>query len=406
MMAGCEVIPTPESLAPGLIGALDCHAQTIGARGYAVLSAGGSPVITILSVALALVIALIGYNLLLGRAPSLRDGVMTFIKIGIVLSLATSWPAYQTLIYDVMLHAPAELASAVGDASGLPGPSGGLVNRLDNADQALSALARMGVGAPPRDVAGNFVVPQIAPSPFLNFDAFALGFARLGFLVSTIASFAVVRLIAGVLLTLGPLFAGFLLFDGTRGLFEGWLKVLVGSAIASFALSIVLGIELAILEPWLTQLIARRAADLDVIGAPVELLATATIFGLGLVATLALSFRVASSLRLPAWGILAGQRDRADLTIERAAVTGRSLVPVHSPHEARSRAAIIADAVAVSQTRSGASTSSPTTLLPQPAMTRMARPAAEAMPIYADRAQARRARRRVSAGARARDGRR
>ena len=33
-----------------------------------------------------------------------------------------------------------------------------------------------------------------------------------------------VRLIAGLLLALGPFFVAFLLFDGTRGLFEGWVR--------------------------------------------------------------------------------------------------------------------------------------------------------------------------------------
>src|SRR3546814_1507404 len=67
-------------------------------------------------------------------------------------------------------------------------------------------------------------MPSVAPPPFLGFDSFALGFARVIFLVSTIASFAIVRIAAALLLALAPLFVAFLLFDGTRGLFEGWAK--------------------------------------------------------------------------------------------------------------------------------------------------------------------------------------
>src|SRR3546814_2228983 len=69
-------------------------------------------------------------------------------------------------------------------------------------------------------------MPSVAPPPFLGFDSFALGFARVIFLVSTIASFAIVRIAAALLLALAPLFVAFLLFDGTRGLFEGWAKAL------------------------------------------------------------------------------------------------------------------------------------------------------------------------------------
>ena len=41
--------------------------------------------------------------------------------------------------------------------------------------------------------------------------------------------------LAGLLLALGPLFAIFLLFEGTRGLFEGWVRGLAGAALGHWA---------------------------------------------------------------------------------------------------------------------------------------------------------------------------
>src|SRR3546814_8055145 len=128
--------------------------------------------------------------MLLGQTPTIREGVLTFVKIGLVLTLATSWPAYQALVYDIILRAPAELASTIGGAAGLPGSGGGLVARIDGVDQALKVLAIEGVGAPPLGADGRPLMPSVAPPPFLGFDSFALGFARVLFLVSTIASFA------------------------------------------------------------------------------------------------------------------------------------------------------------------------------------------------------------------------
>ena len=104
----------------------------------------------------------------------------------------------------------------------------------------------------------------------------ALGFARVIFLVSTIASFAIVRIAAALLLALTPLFAAFLLFDGTRGLFEGWAKALIATALGSLAIAVTIGVELAFVEPWLVGLLARRAGDLDIIGVPAQLLAATT----------------------------------------------------------------------------------------------------------------------------------
>ena len=157
--------------------------------------------------------------------------------------------------------------------SGVVMPKGTEVLRI-----TLKALAIEGVGAPPMGPDGIPQMPSVAPPLFLGFDTFALGVSRVVFLVGAIASFASVRIIAGLLLALGPLFAVFLLFDGTRGLFEGWAKALIGTALAALAISVVLGVELAFVEPWLATLLARRASGLDIIGVPGQLLAAAIIF--------------------------------------------------------------------------------------------------------------------------------
>src|SRR3546814_17635482 len=87
--------------------------------------------------------------MLLGQTPTIREGVLTFVKIGLVLTLATSWPAYQALVYDIILRAPAELASTIGGAAGLPGSGRGLVARIDGVPKAPQVLAVAGLGAPP-----------------------------------------------------------------------------------------------------------------------------------------------------------------------------------------------------------------------------------------------------------------
>src|SRR3546814_361135 len=273
----------------------------MAAEGCRALAAPGSTASILLTVLITLLIAFIGYRMLLGQTPTIREGVLTFVKIGLVLTLATSWPAYQALVYDIILRAPAELASTIGGAAGLPGSGGGLVARIDGVDQALKVLAIEGVGAPPLGADGRPLMPSVAPPPFLGFDSFALGFARVIFLVSTIASFAIVRIAAALLLALAPLFVAFLLFDGTRGLFEGWAKALIATALGSLAIAVAVGIELAFVEPWLAGLLARRAGDLDIIGVPAQLLAATIIFAIGLFGATLLTARTAMSLKIPAW---------------------------------------------------------------------------------------------------------
>lgn len=348
-MAICERLPTPESFAPGLLHYLDCQAQTIGAAGYGALAAPGSPASVLLTGMITLLIAFLGYRMLLGHTPGVREGVLTFVKIGLVLLLATSWPAYQILVYDIILRGPAELAASIGGAANLPASGGGLAARIDGIDQALKILAIEGVGAPPLGPDGAPLMPSVAPSPFLGFDSFALGFARVTFLVASVAAFAIVRIAAGLLLALAPLFALFLLFDGTRGLFEGWLKALLATALASLAIAITLGVALAFLEPWLGALLARRAGGLDILGAPAQLLAATVVFAIALAAVMRLIGRAAMSLRLPAWSHAwpAGTPDSRTARPEAA----RASAAPHIPIESRSRAAAIADAVVISQRR-------------------------------------------------------
>jgi type IV secretion system protein VirB6 len=351
MTSICDSIPSPESFAPSAIRFLDCQAQLIGAEGYKALAAPGSAASILLTGMTTLLIAFIGYRMLLGQTPTIREGVLTFVKIGLVLVLATSWPAYQALVYNIILHSPAELVSAIGVPSGLPGSGGGLVGRIDAVDQALKILAIDGVGAPPLGPDGQPLMPSVAPPPFLGFDSFALGFARVIFLVSTIASFAFVRIAAALLLALAPLFAAFLLFDGTRGLFEGWAKALIATALGSLAIAVAIGIELAFVEPWLTGLLARRAGGLDIIGVPAQLLAATIIFAIALFGATLFTARIATSLRIPAW-MQTLPTSWHDNTTPHADARQRSAA--HPPIESRSRAAAVADAVAASQRREAA----------------------------------------------------
>lgn len=351
-MAVCDTIPTPESFAPSVLRFLDCQAQIIGAQGYGALASPGSTASILLTGMITLLIAFLGYRMLLGQTPTIREGVLTFVKIGLVLVFATSWPAYQILVYDIILRSPAELAATIGGAAHLPGSGGGLVQRIDGIDQALKILAIEGVGPLPLGADGLPAMPSVPPPPFLGFDNFALGFARVIFLVSTIASFAVVRIVAGLLLALAPLFAAFLLFDGTRGLFAGWLKALIGTALGSLGIAITLGVALAFLEPWVAGLLARRGGGLDIVGAPAQLLAATTIFAIALAAVMIIVGRVAFSLRIPAWMQASSARE-TDSRAPRVEAE-RQPVAAHAPIESRSRAAAIADAVAVNQRREAA----------------------------------------------------
>jgi len=359
MIAACPATPQGAVFVRRMLDFIDCQAQAIGAGGYQALAAPGSTLSLILTGFLTLFVAFFGYRLLFGHSPSVRDGVLALVKIGIVLALATSWTAYRTLIYDVALKGPAELAADIGEPARLPGAGGGLADRLAISDRMFELLAIEGPGiipgatAPAQGAATAQIPgqPRVAPEMFPGFNTFALGSARVAFLTGALGALALVRLIAGLMLALGPFFIAFLLFESTRGLFEGWIRVLAGAAMGAVGTAILLGVELSLLEPWLAELLTRRYAGLPIPGAPAELFVATLLFALVLLGILFASAKVAFGFALPpAWRffpaqILEGMRG------ERVRIAGSGREGSEAPAESRSRAAAVADAVAARQRR-------------------------------------------------------
>jgi type IV secretion system protein VirB6 len=122
MMAACRGLSPDGPFVSDMLGYVDCQAQTIGAAGYHALATPGSSASLALTGLLTLFVALFGYRMLFAQAPGIRDAVVAIVKLGIVLALATSWPAYRTILYDVALHAPAELAASAAAGCGCGGP--------------------------------------------------------------------------------------------------------------------------------------------------------------------------------------------------------------------------------------------------------------------------------------------
>jgi type IV secretion system protein VirB6 len=299
-MPTCPALSTDQAFLSTLLRHIDCQAQSIGAGGYQALADPASPVSLALTGLLTIFIALFGLRMMLGRTPTVRDGMMAALKVGVVLTIAASWPAYRTVIYDIIVHGPTQLSTTLAGAAGLPGADGEPINRLQAADSAIIRLTTLGSGRndlaslPP--AAGAPGAAELERTPIADDPAF--GAARVLFLSSTIAAFAVVRLTAGLLLALAPLFAGLLLFDMARGFFVGWVRALIFTMLASVAVTIFLGVELALLEPWLTQVLQLRQAKVITAAAPIELLVLCLAFALALVGSLAIILRLAFTVHI------------------------------------------------------------------------------------------------------------
>lgn len=253
MATGCPLPGPDDPLVRGLIAQVDCNVQAIVRDGYASLFQPGGDFSALLTSLLTVFVALFGYQLLLGRAQlRISDLTLTAVKLGAVLALTTRWDVYQGLVYGLLFRGPEQLASLMlagvqPETSLFPGD---VFDGLQYAFDALTAYstdyARQG---------GAMVSPLLGG---LSFGAMALTMSASVLLLSSLGVLLASKVVLALLLAVGPIFIAMLLFESTRGLFEGWLRASLAFALAPLATTLLLVVALALLEPPLLQIAEMR----------------------------------------------------------------------------------------------------------------------------------------------------
>lgn len=346
MMAG--FCPTPEAdigMVQGLLGSVDCNVRVMAEMGYGALAQPGSPFAPALTAMLTLYVGFLGFQLLLGRG-SLRVGdlTVTVLKIGVILALATSWPTYQRVVFDVLFLGPQQLATSMLDAVQPPGsalrgnPFDGLQVAYDEMQRAAAFYSRSSVGLASPLQGGSAGA------------AFALNAASLMMLVTSLGVMLAAKIVLGLLLALGPIFVALLLFDATRGVFEGWLRACVAFALAPLLATLSLIVQLILIEPHLLRLAEMQATGLTD-PAPASAIFLLTLVATGVaVALMAATAIVATGLRLP-WS----QRQQTSNTATGALATPLQAQPAQAAAaarmEAQPRVAAVAAAVTAQDRR-------------------------------------------------------
>lgn len=217
--------------------AIECMAQQGAAGMFGSLFAPGGALQTTLVILLTFYVAFFGISLMLGRSSlSVRALVPRMMTLGLVLTFATSWVAYQGVVWNLIVWGPEWLARVL---TGSDGPATLVFG------QKLDVV---------------FEAVQQASQGQENFEAFSPpGLMWLGavlLLLGTVGVLATSKIALALLVAIGPVFVVMALFNGTRGLFTGWLKGLV--MLALVPLFAVLGgtIMLELAVPVLSALVA------------------------------------------------------------------------------------------------------------------------------------------------------
>jgi type IV secretion system protein VirB6 len=263
-MPACAPISPAAGSAETMVATVDCYVQSGVQAGYASLLGPGSAFGTALTIALTLYVAFVGYRLIFGRAGlSIGELAPRMLLIGAVLALTSNWATYQVLVYDVLTDGPEEIASAINPGAGkadlnervdmLSGRMVDLADAWTEFDAQVRAEAPAAPAALPATAAetlpasANGAIGLIAPRDSLGpnmllVSALLLVLASAGVLV-------IAKIILGLLLLLGPIFALLGLFAGTRGLTLGWARAAVMMALVPVMATMTTAGAVALLEP-------------------------------------------------------------------------------------------------------------------------------------------------------------
>lgn len=332
MIAQCGAPRSDLGLVRGLLDTVDCNVREGVQGGYNAFFGPGSTLGSVITLLLTIYVALLGFRLLTGRTDlRVGDLPMIAIKLGAVVLLTTSWASYQSLVFALLFDGPAELANNLLVALPMPqsGGASDIFARLqfsfDQLTQSASALAAMNdASAQVPGVAGTSVnagnvVSQAASStdpanlkaaaaavPVRTalqggpaFGVTALWLSAITLLISTLGLLILAKLMLGLLLAIGPLFVGLLLFESTKGFFEGWLRTALGFALVPLATVVFMAGLLAALEPSLQALALARVENRYAIEPILTVLVITLTFTAVFGSIVGLCTRLVAGFRLP-----------------------------------------------------------------------------------------------------------
>jgi type IV secretion system protein VirB6 len=247
--------PLTENASAGVAPALravDCLANETTASAFGRLFGSDGALLPALTVILTLYIAFFAISLLTGRSrigiSALTPRMMT---LGLALTFATSWVAYQGFVWNLAIGAPDEIASV------LMGTKGSATQVFaDRIDMIFAVIAEVGQASAGSAEGAAQTMGQGSFSP-----GNLMWLAALLLLLGTVGVLVTARIALAVLLALGPVFVIFAIFPGTRGLTAGWLRGVVLTAVTPLFVVLGGGIMLELMVPVVASLNGLNGVD-------------------------------------------------------------------------------------------------------------------------------------------------
>ena len=238
MTTSCDLVS--QDMGTGVAAALtavDCIASQVSEQAFNRLFGSEGQLGMVLTILLTMYVAFFGIGLMLGRSNlSIRAVIPKMMTIGLVLTFATSFAAFQTVFYNLVVGGPNYIAGVITDSQG--SATATFATKLDIVFLAVQEAS-----------GDNTDINAFSPPGMMWLGAMLLLLGTVGLLVTA-------RIGLALLLAVGPIFVVLALFNSTRGLFVGWLKGLVMLALAPLFAVVGGSIMLELAVPILSALVA------------------------------------------------------------------------------------------------------------------------------------------------------
>ena len=214
MSTTCDL--AAQSMGTGVSAALtavDCIASGMSEQAFNRLFGTEGQLTFALTLMLVLYVGFFAISLMLGRSNlGVRTLLPKVVTMGLVIGFATSFVAFSTVFYNIFIGGPDQIAGILTGTQG--SATATFAQKLD-----VVFLAIQQASGDTKDI------NAFSPPGMMWLGAMLLMLGTVGLLVTA-------RIALALLLALGPIFVVLALFEGTRGLFTGWLKGLTMMALA------------------------------------------------------------------------------------------------------------------------------------------------------------------------------
>lgn len=238
MTTSCDLVA--QDMGTGVAAALtavDCIASQVSEQAFSRIFGAEGQLALALTITLVLYVAILGIGVMLGRTNlSIRALVPRMMTLGLVLTFATSFAAFSAIFYNLFVDGPDQIAGILTDSDG--SATATFAQKLDVVFIAI------------QQASGDTTdISIFSPQGMMWAGAMLLLLGTVGLLVTA-------RIGLALLLAIGPIFVVLALFNGTRGLFTGWLKGVVMLAVAPLFAVLGGSIMLEMAVPILAALVA------------------------------------------------------------------------------------------------------------------------------------------------------